>query len=138
MSLNTCKICGNFQDNTIYKIDPVQEFPGLNNNPFEYIECSKCGCLQIVNVPQYLSKYYSFNYYYLQQPNVKQTKGLLRFMKRKRAENSLNNKIILGGILSKIYGVPYYFDWLTKVNVTLESKILDVGCGDGGSSAASS
>ncbi len=94
--------------------------------------------LQIVNVPQDLSKYYSFKYYSLQKPNVKKTKELLRFMKRKRAENSLSNKKILRGISSKVYGVPYYFDWLTKVNVTLESKILDVGCGDGGSSAASS
>ncbi|MEG3991382.1 hypothetical protein QUA13_30425 [Microcoleus sp. S28C3] len=94
MSLNTCEICGNSQDNTIYKIEPIQELPGLNNNPFDYIESSECGCLQIVNVPQDLSQYYSFNYYYLQIPNVKETKGLFRFIKRKRAENYLAKKNI--------------------------------------------
>ncbi|NQE33876.1 class I SAM-dependent methyltransferase [Microcoleus asticus] len=80
---------------------------------------------------QHLSQYYSFNYYSLQISNVKETKGLFRFMKRKRAENYLGNKNLLGEILSNIYGLPYYFDWPIEVNVTWESKILDVGCGTG-------
>lgn len=131
MNLNTCEICGNSQDNIDYKIEPIQEFPGLNNQAFEYIECSQCGCLQIINLPQDLSKYYSFNYYSLQTPNVKESQGLFMFMKRKRAEHHLGSKNFWGAILSKIYPVPDYFDWLTKVNVTFESKILDVGCGTG-------
>ncbi|MEG4964029.1 MULTISPECIES: methyltransferase domain-containing protein [unclassified Microcoleus] len=84
-----------------------------------------------MKVPQDLSQYYSFNYYSLQIPNVKETKGLFRFMKSKRAENYLGNKNFLVETLSKIYGLPYYFDWQIEVNVTLESKILDVGCGTG-------
>ncbi|MEG3844401.1 class I SAM-dependent methyltransferase [Microcoleus sp. herbarium14] len=131
MTLNTCEICGNSQNNRIYNIQPIQEFPGLNNNPFEYFECSECGCLQIVKIPEKLPEYYSFNYYSFENPQVKETKGFLKFMKRKRAENCLGSKNLLGEISSKISRVPYYFDWLTKVNVTLESKILDVGCGAG-------
>jgi SAM-dependent methyltransferase len=130
MTLNTCKICANSQDNTIYMVRAIEEFPGLNNE-FEYLECTECGCLQIVNVPQDLSKYYSFNYYSYQKNDVKEYKGFLKFLKRKRAQHCLGRKNLLGVILSKTYGVPYYFDWLTKVNVTLESKILDVGCGSG-------
>ena len=130
MTLNTCKICNNSQDNSIYTVKSMEEFPGLNNE-FEYIECGECGCLQIVDVPEKLSSYYSFNYYSYETPKVKEYKNFLKFIKRKRAESCLGNKNLLGEIASKIYGVPYYFEWLAKVNVTLESKILDVGCGSG-------
>ena len=100
MAWNTCKICANSQDNTIYMVRGIEEFPGLNNE-FEYLECSECGCVQIVNVPQDLSKYYSFNYYSFQKNDVKEYKGFLKFLKRKRAQHCLGSKNLLGGILSK-------------------------------------
>ena len=30
---------------------------------FTYFECSKCGCLQIMQIPRNMGKYYPSNYY---------------------------------------------------------------------------
>src|SRR5438270_8108508 len=58
--MSDCRICGNGQDNRAYTAHEMHL--GLGE-PFEYFQCVQCGCLQIREVPQDLSKYYPQNYY---------------------------------------------------------------------------
>ena len=54
-----CPICNNDKNNSSYIVKEMQQ--GLREE-FEYIECSKCGCLFIKNVPEDMGKYYDINY----------------------------------------------------------------------------
>src|SRR6188768_2214478 len=55
-----------------------------------------------------------------------------RFMLRQRAgaaRGSSRNPI--GRVLVRLYGVPYWADWMAETNSTTTSAILDVGSSDG-------
>src|SRR4249920_2455956 len=60
LKLHTCAVCGNGEANQTYTVREMQW--GMRDE-FEYFECSKCGCLQIVDFPSDISKYYPTNYY---------------------------------------------------------------------------
>jgi SAM-dependent methyltransferase len=98
---------------------------------FEYFECKKCGCLQIKDIPDNLSKYYPEDYYSYQKPDYCKDNFLKSFLKHQRARYWLYGKNIVGILLSIGRSVPHYFDWLKKVKVNFDSEILDVGCGAG-------
>ena len=54
------KICCNSEKNKEFKIKEVMfDF----RDEFTYFECSKCGCLQITEIPRNMGKYYPSNYY---------------------------------------------------------------------------
>lgn len=39
-----------------------------SRDKFDYLECARCDCLQIEEVPADLSQYYPANYYAFQRP----------------------------------------------------------------------
>ena len=120
-----CPICNNSENNSSFFVKEMYIKP---QEEFEYIECSKCGCLFIKEIPENISKYYDINY----GPHNHQS--------------SMKNKI-----LDKIYGLYLannkFIKLITRDNVTITSRfwnslsekgiirknssILDVGCGDG-------
>ncbi|MHB1687562.1 MAG: class I SAM-dependent methyltransferase [Ignavibacteriaceae bacterium] len=120
-----CKICGNKNDNQFYTVREMQF--GMRDK-FIYCECPNCGCLQIVNPPEDLSKYYPKEYFSFQIHKEKYLKQKLNIY-RDRYSFGLKSK--LGKILFKKFGEPTYIGWLNKTGVGLDSKILDVGCGSG-------
>ena len=121
----SCRICDNEKDNSFYTVREMQF--GMRDE-FNYCECSKCGCLQIVNHPDDISKYYPENYFSFQKQKGYLLKEKLNIL---RDKNVLGNKNMIGNILTEIYGKPNYTNWLINSNVTFEEEILDVGCGRG-------
>jgi 2-polyprenyl-3-methyl-5-hydroxy-6-metoxy-1,4-benzoquinol methylase len=124
-----CKICGNTENNTLYKVREM--FMGLREK-FTYQLCGSCGCMQLINVPDELGEYYPADKYYsFNTANVKKVSG--ETLRKIKAEYLLFNKHrILGRALSIGYNIPEYFSWLKNANVNFDDAILDVGCGDGG------
>ena len=55
-----CRICGNTDEHKTYKIKEMMF--GLGE-PFTYFRCANCDCLQIENIPEDMSRYYSSGYY---------------------------------------------------------------------------
>ena len=55
-----CTICGNGANN---KVHVAQEMMFGFRDKFEYLECGQCGCVQIINIPTNIAKYYPDNYY---------------------------------------------------------------------------
>jgi 2-polyprenyl-3-methyl-5-hydroxy-6-metoxy-1,4-benzoquinol methylase len=100
---------------------------GLDES-FDYLECSKCGCLQIKEIPQDMGKYYPYKNYYSFEKNN------LNFLKNKMTtkiyEYYLFRNSFLGKILSKYYPNDF-FSILGDLKLNRNSKILDVGCGSG-------
>lgn len=116
---------------------------------FEYFECSSCGCIQIKTVPDNLEKYYPSGYLPFRTISTNQSPPTeIRSLKRlsgkylSRGKHilkyRLNKNYLPGFLLEKkfkfgsSYGIPA---WLVanKINLglSLKSKILDVGCGNG-------
>lgn len=120
-----CEICGNEKDNKVLK---VREMYFGTREEFDYLECSECGCLQLVNPPNDLSKYYPKNYFtYLQKTEA----NLKSFLNRFRDKAAMGEKNLIGNILHKIYGDPTYIKRLKVAHVSFNDTILDVGCGKG-------
>lgn len=133
--MRQCQVCGNSEGNKVYA---VREMMFGFRDDFSYFECSECGCLQIAEVPNDLSKYYPRTYYSFSSHAVQFTKAtkIRRYLRQKRFENGLFGK---GGLIGKLlyfiqpceYLRAYNCYSLSRVSLTAESRILDVGCGHG-------
>jgi SAM-dependent methyltransferase len=124
--MTICEICNNTVDNKSYV---AREMMYGYRDKFEYFECGKCGCLQINDVPENLSKYYPTDYYSIMKI---EEKGLLKsFLKRQLANYSFYNKGIIGKMLTMKYDLAFDPEWFRRSKVSFDSKILDVGCGSG-------
>ncbi len=120
-----CQICGNNQNNETFK---VREMYFGTREEFSYLKCFECGCLQIINPPEDLSKFYPENYFTYQQTVENKLKSRLNRFRDKAAMGDSN---FIGNILLKIFGEPTYIKRLKLINIGFRDKILDVGCGKG-------
>lgn len=126
--MNICKICKNTSGNKSFI---AREMMFGYRDEFEYFECAECGCMQIKEIPDNLSKYYPENYYSFQKPYYLKENFLKNFLKRQRVKYCLYGKNIIGMLLTRIYGMPELYKWFKKAEIKFKSEILDVGCGGG-------
>lgn len=124
-----CRICGNQKNNQIFK---VQEMMFGFNDVFDYFECSQCGCLQISEIPEDISKYYPSNYYSFEylKTSILSLNNLERYLTTQRDKYVLTGKGIIGHFINKVRP-SYYVDIIVRAKINFNSKILDVGCGGG-------
>ena len=94
---------------------------------FEYVECETCGTIQIVDIPADLEPYYPENYRHpLQKPG--QLGRMLRAQRGAYVRGARWN--LLGNVMLHA-SRPEWVEWMTHTNATADSRILDVGTGDG-------
>lgn len=125
-SLFQCKICGTEHKHTAYKVREMML--GLRDD-HNYFECDHCGCLQIAEVPDNLQEYYPSDDYYSYE-QVKSIGGIKGKLIRSRDRFAATGQGLLGNIMQQVQ--PHdKLPSLRQTNVSLESKILDIGCGAG-------
>jgi 2-polyprenyl-3-methyl-5-hydroxy-6-metoxy-1,4-benzoquinol methylase len=100
---------------------------GLRDS-FEYLECGRCGCLQLADLPADWSRYYPSDYYSYAVPPEG---SLKRLMKRARARHALGKRSLLGALLNWKWGAPPFTKWIAPVGIRTDASILDVGSGSG-------
>lgn len=123
-----CKICGNRDNNKIHQVREMQL--GLREI-FPYMECTQCGCMQLLEIPDDLGKYYPNEGYYSFNPvlDFQKKPDLLRKLKASWIIYGKNR--LLGRLLSVGYKVPDLYSWLKNTGVHYDDPILDVGAGNG-------
>ncbi len=122
-----CRICNNEKGNKEFK---VKEMMFGFGDVFDYFQCASCNCLQIKEIPKNISKYYSKDYYSFNIfPNDcgHNIRKVIKFFKDYYA---VFNKGLIGKVVyNKIPNEALRS--LSKIKLSKESKILDVGCGSG-------
>lgn len=118
-----CKICGNEAGNSLHK---VREMGFGLRESFDYLECAQCGCLQIVDVPRDMAKYYPPGYYSL-HPHGK----LKELVRQRWAAHAFGENNVLGWAVAQLFFPHRPMLAVARVNPPKTARILDVGCGRG-------
>lgn len=122
-----CQICGH---NYGQMIEAEELMFGMKDK-FKYFLCLECGCLQLKDIPINMGKYYPDSYYsFAPDLNSYSYEGLSGKVRKLRDKYAVFNKGILGRLMFKIKPNAT-LRCLAYANITEESKILDVGCGNG-------
>ncbi|QIE58029.1 class I SAM-dependent methyltransferase [Rasiella rasia] len=122
-----CRICGNSKDNTSYQAREMMF--GLRET-FNYFECSQCKCLQIAEFPEDMSAYYPENYYSFGAYSGDKFLGFKGSIKKKQYQWSALGGATYRNTLGKLIGKKEYAIF-KELKVTKDTRILDVGCGNG-------
>jgi len=127
-----CKICGNDTGNSI--VHTKERMLGLND-PFDYLECGACGCVQLIGIPADMQRYYPQDTYYSlsrKQEADRSASSFSKWVRRIQADYKIySRRKLLGWLLSIGYTTPGIYRYLQKINAQYETSILDVGCGNG-------
>ncbi len=129
---SACKICGNALNNLFFEVREMMF--GLREK-FSYMECSNCKCIQLLQIPEDLDKYYPEDYYSYNGHSENETirksffKTIKRDLKKKLLDNYLEGENLIGRLMkSKFSG---YYPWIKQKTIKSTSRILDIGCGSG-------
>ena len=117
-SLTTCNVC----KFPLVHSYTFREMMFGTRDEFQYHECSNCGCLQIASVPNNIEKYYP-SYYYSFSSVISKLK------KKRQGIKSIIDHFFTKKRERKLQRIAQ--SYLTPINVSVSSKILDVGCGKG-------
>ena len=126
--MEACKVCGNKENNTAHSLKEMQL--GLRET-FKYMLCGKCGCMQLLEVPENLGKYYPNEDYYSFNFQLEFRKKPDYFRKLKASYLLHGRQPVLGSLFSVGYKIPEYYEWMKIPQVQFGNSILDVGCGNG-------
>jgi len=99
---------------------------------FNYLNCQNCGCLQLLDIPQKMGKYYSENEYYSFDNSSKSFKisSFKKYFIKKGNYYAIFKKDFIGKLIYLKYP-NIYLSILGRLGLDYQSSILDVGCGNG-------
>lgn len=121
-----CRICNNSEDNQVFQ---VREMRVGYRDRFTYFQCSKCGCLQIAEFPSDISKYYQATYFSLSQLWLKRN-PIQRIVRRLRNHYAVFGEGFVGKLIHTMRP-NRVLRTLSRIDLTRNSRILDVGSGTG-------
>jgi 2-polyprenyl-3-methyl-5-hydroxy-6-metoxy-1,4-benzoquinol methylase len=120
----TCRICGNKAGNTVHT--GIEKKMGTKDK-FNYIKCSRCGCLQIEEYPLNIAQYYN-RYYSLSQPQTKE-RVIVSWLRKQLFSYLLRKRNLVGKFIFPFLGKSFY--WIFPHKYSFNSSIIDIGCGYG-------
>lgn len=123
-----CRICGNIKGNICHNVEERMFNMGEN---FEYLECSRCGTLQLNTREIDFNKYYPPNYggFYIENGSTGKIEQVIySFFARMLIHFNYSVSDRLNCLLNNKFD---YIQCLFGLKVNKKSRILDIGCGSG-------
>lgn len=122
-----CSICNSFEDHPIW-IAEEKMFGMGGAHP--YFSCVNCGCIQIFKIPPDMEIHYGSNYYSFSK--IKEKAGFAEYIGGLRNRYSILRSGVIGRLAHGRRPITT-FNFLGSIRETLslDSRILDVGCGAG-------
>jgi SAM-dependent methyltransferase len=121
--VSACAICGNERDNRIHVAREMMF--GLRDK-FRYLECGNCRCVQLLDMPQDMSKYYPESYYSFASEG-----GLEATIEKRWAAYAHGKLSLTGWLVDLLVGPHVAMTAIRRARVPLDARVLDVGCGTG-------
>lgn len=125
---NSCKVCANTDSNTLHQVKEMQL--GLREM-FTYMQCGNCDCMQLMDIPGNMEKYYPNEGYYSFNLGLAQRQKPDKLRQLKASYLIYGKNKLPGSLLSIGYRVPAYYSWIKNAGVQYRDAILDVGTGNG-------
>ncbi|MGV3523883.1 MAG: class I SAM-dependent methyltransferase [Candidatus Sericytochromatia bacterium] len=122
MSTPVCLSCGHIGPHP--QRGAPEQATGRN---FDYLVCTGCGSLQLLQVPAQLADYYPADYYSYAQASASGLRGALR---RLRNRGQLWDRTLWGRLLARMHPLESLAA-LQPIPLQRHSRILDLGCGQG-------
>ncbi|QQR87780.1 MAG: class I SAM-dependent methyltransferase [Flavobacteriales bacterium] len=124
--MQPCSICGNADGNRVH--EATERMLGFGGR-FHYLECGACGCLQLLDPPSDLGRYYPKDYYSF---NPGHSTGPVSAIKDAVARRAINYRMTGRGLLGRwVVGRTGAFAWMRSDAWRWNARILDIGCGNG-------
>src|SRR5438552_6339339 len=121
--MKACKICGNEAGN---KIHHAREIMFGFRDKFDYLECGQCGCVQLMEIPRDMARYYPPNYYSFQTQGWLMTRVRRRWSAYNRGKRSL-----IGWFVTELYFPNNAMKAVHRLNLPKNARILEIGSGSG-------
>lgn len=122
-----CRICYHRKNQSLYQTREM--FFGFRDT-FQYFQCEQCECLQITEVPANIAHYYPSDYYSHDRLPTDQLNVLIGLAKDMKEQHGIEGLDFIKQVLipaNLLASIPS----LCKTSIGIDSKILDVGCGEG-------
>jgi len=120
-----CPLCGGGTGGTVHK---AREMMLGTREVFHYAECSGCGTLVLIDVPDDLGRHYPADYYSL-RPG-RSPRAPVRWLKRARGAAAARGRRRLATLLGG-GSPPHWMEWLELSGLDRSASICDLGCGRG-------
>ena len=124
-----CRICDFSGDSPVYT---AREMMYGFREEFNYFQCAQCKCLQILEFPSDMSRYYPQDYFSISQnPENLYSSPLVSWARRARDSYSVLNEGTWGRLIRLFYPECLDMASLRHLKLTRKKRIVDVGCGTG-------
>lgn len=130
---STCRACGTVANARTFL---ARELMFGTGEEFDYVECPRCGTVQIDVVPKNLASHYPPDYYSMRPRSSPKSRGVLKstLVARYAIEHARNPEGWRARMLQTLLPIPTEWpecaDYLKDSGLrSLDDPILDVGCG---------
>jgi SAM-dependent methyltransferase len=124
-----CRICENATANVPLL---AREMMFGTRAEFQYFQCACCQCLQIETIPDNIAEHYPPNYYSFSPSGAKGERAWRRGLKAAAQRYRFDNQGVVGRLTASLFKLPAEIaSWLEASGVRQDSRLLDVGSGQG-------
>ncbi len=99
--------------------------------PFTYVECASCGCVQIGEVPENLGDYYPSGYFAYRDYRRLAKSRFRALVDRRRYAHATGNFNLIGWLANRVSNPLPYVEWVRAAGTDRSARVLDIGCGSG-------
>lgn len=122
----SCPVCGSKERKNSYE---AREMYYGTRQKFEYLECRSCDAVYISELPDNIASFYPENYHCHVSKSCYFPENLSQKIVISRDQSAITGRGVIGKLFAMLKPAPQLLEILSHLRLTLDSKVIDVGCG---------